>query len=154
MGLNILRVAPDWQHPVDAQGHYRPLLQDYAGAREEFAESVEELGRAAATKDWGGPLRARDYMPVWDMDEATHWQLYEDVSEGTPLSPPLPSKRTLALWLEEHEVVWHDQTWTAAQWYATIEGCIEDVLASGIDLGYLEDDDEGEPLVATEAMAP
>ena len=37
--------------------------------------------------------------PEWPEDVATWWQLYENVSEGTPLSPPFPTKECLRAWL-------------------------------------------------------
>ena len=43
---------------------------------------------------------SRDYMPDWSEEEKTHFCLYEDVSEGTPVSPVFATKEELARWLE------------------------------------------------------
>lgn len=38
------------------------------------------------------------YRPRWGSWERTHYQLYETVSEGTPISPVMPSLEALAEW--------------------------------------------------------
>ena len=40
--------------------------------------------------------------PAWDEAERTHYQLYNTVSEGTPLSDPCESPEALARWLVEN----------------------------------------------------
>ncbi len=47
------------------------------------------------------------YRPRWRKRRRTHLQLYETVSEGTPLSPPMPNGEALAGWLAEQNSVWH-----------------------------------------------
>lgn len=68
--------------------------EDYAGARpaELYAdddEEVSEVHRGTPT-----PYRTRS----WTADEATHFQVYETVSEGTPVSPVLPSLEAVVEW--------------------------------------------------------
>jgi hypothetical protein len=50
---------------------------------------------------WGGSPEPRDYRPWWRKRGRTHLQLYETVTEGTPLSPPMPCEESLARWLSE-----------------------------------------------------
>lgn len=38
-------------------------------------------------------------MPRWSVKEANHYQMYETVSAGTPISPVMPSPERLAQWL-------------------------------------------------------
>ncbi len=46
------------------------------------------------------------YRPRWRKRRRTHRQLFETVSEGTPLSPPMPSADALAEWLSGESDVW------------------------------------------------
>jgi hypothetical protein len=70
LGVEIVRVPPDWRHPVDEAGewlegaHYEPL---------------DELGDAACTA----------------------YQVYENVGEGSPVSPVFGSRAELEAWLEQ-----------------------------------------------------
>ena len=44
------------------------------------------------------PPKHFDYRPRWRKRDMTHVQLYETVSEGTPISPVMPSVEALADW--------------------------------------------------------
>lgn len=48
-----------------------------------------------------------NYRPRWSNKERTHLQLYETVSEGTPLSPPMPDIESLARWCSENKGIWN-----------------------------------------------
>ncbi|OOG42579.1 hypothetical protein B0E51_03695 [Rhodanobacter sp. C05] len=67
MGKVIVRVSPEFKHPVDADCEFIA----------------------------GGHLE-----PLYYMDSAlrTAYQVYENVSEGTPVSPVFASKEDLASW--------------------------------------------------------
>lgn len=57
--------------------------------------------------EWHGEAPDPEYYrPRWTADEATHYQLYETVSEGTPLSPPFASKAELVEYLVERGDGW------------------------------------------------
>lgn len=43
------------------------------------------------------------YRPNWPEETMTHYQMYETVSEGTPLSPVFPTKEALGEWLRIRE---------------------------------------------------
>lgn len=43
-----------------------------------------------------------DYMPAWTEEEATHYQMYETCSEGTPISPVMVDPEALARWLVDN----------------------------------------------------
>ncbi len=49
-----------------------------------------------------GPPDPEDYMPSWPDAERTHYQMYESVSEGTPISPVMESPEALARWLADN----------------------------------------------------
>ena len=49
----------------------------------------------------GGAPELKYYRPVWKEGEATAYQVYETVSEGTPISPVFATKQELICWLVE-----------------------------------------------------
>jgi hypothetical protein len=49
---------------------------------------------------WLIPIRGED-MPQWTEAEATHFQMYENITEGTPMSPVMDSPEALAQWLAD-----------------------------------------------------
>lgn len=74
----IRRVPPDWDHPRDTRGNYIPLF---------YGEGEEEIR-----------------MPRWDRKTIVlHYQLYETMSIGTPVSPVVESQEELAEWMLENE---------------------------------------------------
>lgn len=119
MGREVRMVAPDWKHPKDARGRYKPLHEGYSLAVEERQKWREGFRRDYATGEWGpkdehdagmsvedyfGSEEADpdDYMPEWPPEVATHYQMYETTSEGTPISPPMPTPEALARWLADN----------------------------------------------------
>jgi hypothetical protein len=122
MGREVRMVPPDWKHPKDDRGHYIPLL----GASFEERLAAWELGNAKWSEglrddynggwmpigdvesktyaDWDGEKpEAADYMPTFPAGSATHLMMYEDVSEGTPISPAFATPEELAQWLTENK---------------------------------------------------
>ena len=74
-----------------------------------------EYGEADYPKDqpytafcqWHGmPPNPEYYRPQWKEDEATWWQVYESVSEGTPASPPFETQDELIDYLVENGDFW------------------------------------------------
>lgn len=103
MGREVRRVPADWQHPKDERGHYKPL---YSGIRykrdaDEFMETANSKGLQVAVEDFGGAPNANDYMPAWPEEQCSHFMMYEDVSEGTPISPAFATPEELARWLAD-----------------------------------------------------
>jgi hypothetical protein len=41
-------------------------------------------------------------MPQWGEGEATHYMMYEDTTEGTPISPAFATPEELARWLTDN----------------------------------------------------
>ena len=61
-------------------------------------------------------------MPDWPEAERTHYQMYESVTEGTPISPVMKSPETLARWLADNKAsAGPYATATYDQWLAMIE---------------------------------
>lgn len=124
MGREVRRVHKDWQHPKDDLGNYIPLFngKNLAKRIEEWDVGAEKWGQGMkwdygkhtwAPKgddlegmsyvEWDGERPdQRDYMPQWPEDERTHWQMYENTTEGTPISPVMESPEALARWLADN----------------------------------------------------
>ena len=121
MGREVRMVPADWQHPTngqypDGQIRYVPLFdgRDYGRRAAEWDEGsakwatgwrpdyCSEKGRAMTYEEYTGPRpRAEDYMPNWPESERTHLMMYEDTSEGTPISPAFETPEQLARWLAD-----------------------------------------------------
>lgn len=119
MSREIRHVPENWDHPKKADGQYRPMFKldfqesynDWKIELDEWYECYERFehgesfgGNYGADvinkancntyEDYGGqppvPPNPYDYMPKGD------WvQLFESVSEGTPISPPFKTKQEL-----------------------------------------------------------
>lgn len=63
--------------------------------------------------EWhGAPPDPDYYRPKWADGEATWYQMYETVSEGTPVTPPFESKEELATHLMRHGTFWDNTPWS------------------------------------------
>jgi len=143
MGREVRRVTATWEHPKDENGNYKPLLgmsfteqlKNWEEGREQwekgFRESWDdenpwkpkEKDELEMTfEEWSGsePL-IEDYMPDWKEEEKTHIQMYEDTSEGTPISPVFDNAEDLARWLADNNASsFGSSTATYEQWLHTI----------------------------------
>jgi len=116
MGREIRRVPADWQHPRGEDGDYQPMYdkayddaaKSWVGALIDWENGGEQRQRAEASEyntrwfwDWedGPPNPACYRKKTWTDDEATHYQVYETVTEGTPVSPVFASLEELEDWL-------------------------------------------------------
>jgi hypothetical protein len=92
MGREMRTVPADWVHPKDKNGDFIPLYQgsDYAlhlAYQKEDSEMVVDID---------------DYMPIWSDENATNYMMYEDTTEGTPISPAFETIEELAQWLTDN----------------------------------------------------
>lgn len=128
----IRRVPPGWEHPRftegnyrghrDNIGHYMPMFdKTFREAADEW-EALYDLWRAGARKgderlEWGYRTPYRDDAYFWEdgnwppepdyyrpefTEEPTWYQVYEDISEGTPITPPFATKEEIVEYLVEH----------------------------------------------------
>lgn len=104
MSREVRMVPPDWEHPKNGAGQYKPLFErDYKEAAAEWLKYANEKGLQEAI-DWHGQAPdAEDYMPAWSESEATHYMMYECTSEGTPISPAFATPEELARWLTDNK---------------------------------------------------
>lgn len=127
MGREVRRVPLDWQHPrIATSGKYewqrpgrcRPVFMARTyreakvewdsnnsawidGTHEDLVDGTTNKGENPSYSDWnGGPPDPEYYRQrEWAAEEATAYQVYETVSEGTPVSPVLPTREALIAWL-------------------------------------------------------
>jgi hypothetical protein len=127
MGREIRRVPADWRHPMEVRNGregYRPLFdQDYQSAALEWIANFDAWRSgthencAKHAKDYpfywewnGGPPDKESYRDrAWTEEEATHFQIYETVSEGTPVSPVFATKEEMIEYLVQHGDFWDKQ---------------------------------------------
>jgi len=141
VGREVRRVPANWEHPKRSNGQYIPLNDGYTkrlhdweegksqwekGLYSDFSGGWEPISEAYRGQTWeeydGERPDPKDYMPDWPEDERTHWQMYEDTSEGTPISPVMPDPESLARWLADNDAsAFADMTATYEQWLATIQ---------------------------------
>ncbi|MGE0830823.1 MAG: hypothetical protein AB7O04_15925, partial [Hyphomonadaceae bacterium] len=76
-----------------------------AGALTVFEREVYPNGLADGIHDDGQPPIRAYYRP-WADDEATWFQIWETVSEGTPVTPPFETREELIEYLVEHGDFW------------------------------------------------
>jgi hypothetical protein len=142
MGMEIRKVAANWKHPEAPRGHtyhdgspmtpplfdgFKKRLADFeaekaAWERGEFPSYASEENKGLTFEEWDGPRpEAKDYMPDWPPEERTHIQLYETVSEGTPLSPVCATPEELARYMAANPE-WGRPASSYETWMAFITG--------------------------------
>jgi hypothetical protein len=101
MGREVRRVPATWKHPVNDTGRFKPLYsgEDYETYSKDFIKLANEQGLQAAIDEYGQAPDKSNYMPVWPAEECTHLMMYENTTEGTPISPSFPTPEQLARWL-------------------------------------------------------
>ena len=95
MGREIRRVPKGWVHPVRGSADARTGRPNY--------QPMFDNDYTTAVKEWdweeGAPPAANYYRPAWAPEEMTCYQVYETVSEGTPVSPVFETLEDLVQWL-------------------------------------------------------
>lgn len=127
MGREIRKVPSNWQHPRtmrrNGQGGYQPMhdrafapaMREWiagweAWERGERPDYCDEESRNLPYWEWSGaPPDPEYYRPDWKPEQMTWFQLYETVSEGTPVTPPFATQQELVDYLVEHGDFWDQQ---------------------------------------------
>lgn len=97
MGREVRRVPATWEHPRDEHGHHIPMHKHFPYNDEEIAEGLRD---GWLTND--PPNYGCDVMPQWPDSERTNYQMYEDTTEGTPISPVCATPKEIARWLADN----------------------------------------------------
>jgi hypothetical protein len=114
VGREIRRVPPKWDHPQDYRGNFFPMFdEDYDEASARWKRDYAQFYATGQDKkekcefwDWdGGPPDKKMYR-TYSKAEATWYQIYETVSEGTPVTPPCETKEELVTYLTKHGDYW------------------------------------------------
>ncbi len=142
MGREVRRVPASWQHPKDRDGSFKPLHDGFRNDLDEWNEGNDQwrkgLTRDYRTEGWkprdkesdvgcvsyadyAGPQPlSEEYMPDWPAEQRTHFMMYENTSEGTPISPAFETPEELARWLADTGAsAFGGTTATYEHWLAT-----------------------------------
>jgi hypothetical protein len=128
MGREVRKVPASWVHPVydkyDARsGKSKPLKEGYTAAATEFMEMANANGLQEAVDYFGSAPDQNDYMPDWPDADRTHLMMYENTSEGTPISPAFETPEELARWLADNGASsFGSSTATYEQWLSVARG--------------------------------
>jgi len=129
MGREIRKVPANWAHPkIERPNHrlgimeesYHPLYdRAFAPAMREWIEGWDAWERgerpeycseeSSSLPFWeyeGFPPDPNYYRPDWKSEEMTWLQVYETVSEGTPVTPPFKSREELVEYLVKYGDFW------------------------------------------------
>jgi hypothetical protein len=133
MGREVRRVPKDWQHPrMENRNRYQPLENSsYEEAKQEWITGFIEWHIEGNPEDegcdyWeycGNPPDRNYHMPDWDESERTHYQMYENTTEGTPISPVMETPEELARWCADNRVsAFADMTADYEHWLRVAKG--------------------------------
>jgi hypothetical protein len=131
MGREIRRVPPNWEHPKGNRRNgdidYLPMYdQEFEASAREWLDNciAWDNGTHSDLKDkpehkidcpyfwqWDGNPPDADYYRPKFTEEPTWYQVYETVSEGTPVTPPFATKEELVNYLVEHGDFWQQRKW-------------------------------------------
>lgn len=136
MGRQLRRVTSDWEHPKKEDGNLHPLINEYYGDALMTWIKNNKLWEEGTHPDlkeyslskveypfysmWGGNAPDVDYYQKkkYSEKELTHIQLYENTSEGTPLSPVFKADELdkLCEWAETNATTFADFKATKKEW--------------------------------------
>lgn len=102
MGREIRKVPKDWQHPKNELGGYQVMFEM------SYEEALAEYKKDPELYDYVEP-DPKYYNTFYDPKNATCYQIYETVSEGTPVSPAFETKEKLALYLSKNGDFWYQR---------------------------------------------
>ena len=153
MGREVRRVPGDWEHPRytkddspyrDRIGEHRPLYDDdYESVSEKWMADFnlwragehpsQPCGYCKYFWEYDSPPDEESYRSrKWTEDEATHFQAYETVSEGTPVSPAFASKKELVDYLVANGDFWDQRRGTGGWSRKAAEQFVENESAPSL----------------------
>lgn len=119
MGREVRRVPPHWDHPKAMFPYgegYQPMFDEtfehavaeWEAEKKKFKSDPKEQAKAkkygyTTYEEYAGdaPDHPEYYRP-WKDEEATWYQLWETVTEGTPVSPPFATPEELIDYLAKN----------------------------------------------------
>lgn len=132
MGREVRRVPPNWQHPTREGSRdrhdYQPMYKTrFADAIAQWLADFDAARRGEFAEEWarkyygeqpdpfmawlGGnpPPKDEGQWRPWTDEEATWFQVWETVSEGTPITPPFASEAELVTYLRHKGDFWRQR---------------------------------------------
>jgi len=118
MGKEIRRVPPNWEHPRKDNGDFQVMFdKNFDEAKTEYHKNhtLWKEGKHPDQKiigntdqDWDEWDSEPDqkYYHSFNKKDATWYQVYETVSEGTPVTPPFKTKEEIINYLVIHGDFW------------------------------------------------
>ena len=134
MGREVRMVPPNWDHPIGDIGYGRkgpqPMYdRTFAKAEAEWLEDFDRIRSGDMTDSereyyphgvcqWANDEAPPDpkYYRPWSDEEATWFQVWETVSEGTPVSPPFATKDELISYLADNGDFWDQKRCKEPDW--------------------------------------
>jgi len=118
MGREIRCVPPEWKHPIDENGSYKPLfrfdfdvdlnywLAAYNLWKDGNHPEQKKIHNIHDFVDYeGSPPDPLDYA-LYRKEDCSWFQVYETISEGTPVTPPFETKEQLIDYLVKYGDFW------------------------------------------------
>jgi hypothetical protein len=132
LGRELVTVPPNWEHPKTVrrwgEEDYQPMHRSsYQDAKKEWIDGLLAWERGErpsyfdpSDKDmeyleWAGQMPDKNYYVPFKEEECTWFQVWETVSEGTPVTPPFETKEELIEYLCTKGDFW-DQRGGAGPW--------------------------------------
>ena len=115
--VEVVQYQPMYDRDVQSRmdewlaGYQKWLTGEFNKVRQENPDlTYSEAEPYRAFCDWEGePPDPKYYRPKWTDGEATWFQVYETVSEGTPVSPPFETAEELAQYLADYGDFWYQK---------------------------------------------
>ena len=133
MGREIRKVPANWDHPFkeDRYGctRYQPMYdRTYQEACADWLSDFDRIRSGGMDKferdcyanvcDWASENTAPspEYYRPWSDEEAIWFQVWETVSEGTPVSPAFETQEELIQYLADHGDFWDQKRCLEPGW--------------------------------------
>ena len=119
MGRELRIVPPNWEHPKDTRDNYKPLEENYDEVASEWLKNCIAYSKGEYEHqkkydtseckyywEYAGPPPEKDMYVSYKKTDCSWFQLYENVSEGSPITPPFETKDELIQFLITHGDFW------------------------------------------------
>jgi len=118
MGRLLKRVSMDYDYELN-EGWKGYLASEYSGDHEGWFTSCEECAKAGNECDEGASYCLYKNEDKWfyDPPEGEGFQLWENTSEGSPVSPVFNTLDELCQYAEKNCVVFADNFISKEEWY-------------------------------------
>ena len=114
MGRELRMVPPNYEHPKDKPMRNTTFEQASSEWKQEFAAwergeypgYADEESKRLEFWEWHGMPPEREYYRTYKDEDATWFQVWETVSEGTPVTPAFATREELVEYLVANGDFW------------------------------------------------